>query len=182
MLVADPLDRMDGLRQAIEPDVRRLVATQLGVGPEELTPTVSLTDDLAADSLDVVELELALEEELGISLAQDALASVRTYAQLVDAVAAAPAAAAARPPAQPPVPARTRVCARGEGKGRIERSGPLTPYEVEILIEDLRRAGAGARLEIELPAGVDERQLAAAHARLAPLAARGVELSIRRGA
>ena len=43
----------------VEPRVRRVVAEQLGVNVEELTPEVSLTDDLAADSLDLLELTLA---------------------------------------------------------------------------------------------------------------------------
>jgi len=40
--------------QPVEPRVQRVVAAHLGVGPEELTPDVSLADDLAADSLDLV--------------------------------------------------------------------------------------------------------------------------------
>jgi len=55
------------MEMGLEETVRRMVASQLGVTPEALAPDVSLTDDLAADSLDLVELTLALEEELGLT-------------------------------------------------------------------------------------------------------------------
>src|SRR3989442_1643975 len=66
----------------VEPRVRRVVAEQLGVNTEELTPDVSLTDDLAADSLDLLELTLALEAEFGIVVSESALERVRTYGDL----------------------------------------------------------------------------------------------------
>src|SRR5204862_24296 len=66
----------------VEPRVRRVVAEQLGVNVEELTPDVSLTDDLAADSLDLLELTLALEAEFGIVVSESALERVRTYGDL----------------------------------------------------------------------------------------------------
>src|SRR5262249_61443420 len=70
----------------VEPRVRRLVADHLGVGTEELTRDVSLADELAVDSLDLVELALALEAEFGISLSEATLDQVRTYGELADAV------------------------------------------------------------------------------------------------
>src|SRR5882724_10343192 len=62
----------------VEPRVRRVVAEQLGVNIEELTPDVSLTDDLAADSLDLLELTLALETEFGVVVSESALERVRS--------------------------------------------------------------------------------------------------------
>jgi acyl carrier protein len=185
MSSADVMDRpIDDLRAAIEPGIRRLVAEQLGVSPEDLTRDVSLTEDLAADSLDVVELGLALEAEFPIALSQRSLASVRTYAELVDAVAASLVArrGTARRAAGPPLFTRTRVVPPAGASGSFERSGALTPYAVEILVEDALRAGPGARLEMEVPADTDEDHVAATRARLAPLAARGVEVSVRRRA
>src|SRR3989449_479577 len=73
----------------IEPRLRGVVAERLGVGPEELRPDVSLTDDLAADSLDLIDLGLALEAECGVVLRRRALESVRTYGDLLAAVAGA---------------------------------------------------------------------------------------------
>jgi len=48
---------------SIEDRVKKIVIEQLGVKEEEVTPTASFVDDLGADSLDTVELVMALEEE-----------------------------------------------------------------------------------------------------------------------
>ena len=48
--------------------VRAIIAEQLGVKIEEVTDTASFVDDLGADSLDTVELVMALEEEFGIEI------------------------------------------------------------------------------------------------------------------
>jgi acyl carrier protein len=46
--------------------VRKIIATRLGVGVEAVRPGVDIVADLGADSLDVVEIVMAVEEELGI--------------------------------------------------------------------------------------------------------------------
>ena len=48
--------------------VKQIIAEQLGVKIEEVTDTASFVDDLGADSLDTVELVMALEEEFGIEI------------------------------------------------------------------------------------------------------------------
>ena len=48
--------------------VKSIIAEQLGVKAEEVTDTASFVDDLGADSLDTVELVMALEEEFGIEI------------------------------------------------------------------------------------------------------------------
>ena len=48
--------------------VKSIIAEQLGVKPEEVTPEASFIDDLGADSLDTVELVMALEEEFSIEI------------------------------------------------------------------------------------------------------------------
>lgn len=48
--------------------VRSIIAEQLGVKVEEVTDNASFVDDLGADSLDTVELVMALEEEFGIEI------------------------------------------------------------------------------------------------------------------
>ena len=48
--------------------VKAIIAEQLGVKPEEVTPEASFVEDLGADSLDTVELVMALEEEFGIEI------------------------------------------------------------------------------------------------------------------
>ena len=53
---------------AADEKVKAIIAEQLGVKPEEVTPDASFIDDLGADSLDTVELVMALEEEFGIEI------------------------------------------------------------------------------------------------------------------
>ena len=65
--------------------MRRVVADTLGVGLEDLLREASLRDDLAADSLDLVELALALEAKFGISVPERVLDWVRSYGDLVEA-------------------------------------------------------------------------------------------------
>ena len=55
----------------IEQRVVKVVADQLGVEVSEVTPEASFTDDLGADSLDAVELIMALEEEFGEEIEDD---------------------------------------------------------------------------------------------------------------
>ena len=53
---------------AAEEKIKSIIAEQLGVKAEEVTPEASFIDDLGADSLDTVELIMALEEEFGIEI------------------------------------------------------------------------------------------------------------------
>ena len=53
---------------AVEEKVKSIIAEQLGVKSEEVTPGASFIDDLGADSLDTVELVMALEEEFSIEI------------------------------------------------------------------------------------------------------------------
>lgn len=53
---------------AVGDKVKSIIAEQLGVKIEEVTPQASFIDDLGADSLDTVELVMALEEEFGIEI------------------------------------------------------------------------------------------------------------------
>lgn len=73
---------------AIEPVVHRTVADVLGVAAGDVLPGVSLVDDLAADSLDVLDLVLALESEFDLRVPDEALGNVRTYGDLLRVVAA----------------------------------------------------------------------------------------------
>ena len=54
--------------EGIEERVRKVVEEQLSVGPDQITREASFIDDLGADSLDTVELVMALEEEFGIEI------------------------------------------------------------------------------------------------------------------
>jgi acyl carrier protein len=70
----------------MEPEVRRVVAEVLGVTLTELAPAVSLVDDLAADSLDLVEIGLGLEATIGVSIPDPVLERIRTYGDLLAAL------------------------------------------------------------------------------------------------
>ena len=53
---------------AVAEKIKSIIAEQLGVKPEEVTPEASFIDDLGADSLDTVELIMALEEEFSVEI------------------------------------------------------------------------------------------------------------------
>ena len=53
---------------SVEDKVRNIIVEQLGVEADEVTPEASFTDDLGADSLDIVELVMAFEEEFVIEI------------------------------------------------------------------------------------------------------------------
>ena len=52
----------------IEEKVKDIIVEQLGVNPEQVTPQASFIEDLGADSLDIVELVMAFEEEFGVEV------------------------------------------------------------------------------------------------------------------
>jgi acyl carrier protein len=167
----------------VEPSVRRVVADRLGVGSEELALEVSLTDELAADSLDLMDVAVALESEWAIVIPDRTLQAVRTYGDLVDAVTSRLVEDAAPGDAAPaPVPfAWTRIVPAEDGPGGpIERSGELTPYAIELLADDARRAGPGARVEMEFAARSDAPGPTAALHRFGRLSGRAVAVSVRR--
>ena len=53
---------------SVEERVKHIIVEQLGVDEEEVKPEAKFVDDLGADSLDVVELVMALEEEFGLEI------------------------------------------------------------------------------------------------------------------
>jgi len=166
-------------QEVLEPRVRRLVADHLGVAREELAPEVSLVDDLAADSLDLLEVALALEAEFDIVIPERTVDEVRTYGDLVDAVTAR----VAGPPHLGAMPAlvRTRLVPAGsESRGSLERVGWLTPYARQTISDDAVRAGRGARLEITVSAIADEDAVARVREQFAWLGERGVRVSVGR--
>lgn len=68
--------------------VTTIVGDQLGVDTPSLVPEANLLDDLGADSLDVVELVMALEEEFGIEVPDDDVENIRTIGDIVTYVSA----------------------------------------------------------------------------------------------
>jgi len=163
---------------AFEPRVRRAVAENLGVGLDELTPEVSLTDDLAADSLDVLELALALESEFAINIPERVLEEVRTYGELVRATLAL--VDERRAADAEPVLFRARVVPAGSRSGAFERAGWLTPYAAEMIVEDALHAGRGAQLSVTIAANADSAEVAQVKTRLERLRGRGIAVSVSR--
>ncbi len=67
----------------IEARVKEIIAQQLDVSPEKLVPSASFTDDLKADSLAVVELVLALEEEFKIEIPDEDTEKIKTVGDAI---------------------------------------------------------------------------------------------------
>ena len=70
----------------IEERVKKIIAEQLGVNENEITNESSFVDDLGADSLDTVELVMALEEEFSTEIPDDDAEKITTVQQAVDYV------------------------------------------------------------------------------------------------
>ncbi len=62
----------------IEQKVKNIIADQLGVGEEEIKPTSSFIEDLGADSLDIVELVMAMEEEFEVEIPDEEAENIKT--------------------------------------------------------------------------------------------------------
>ena len=63
---------------AVEDKIREIIVEQLGVSPEEVVPEASFIDDLGADSLDIVELVMAIEEEFALEIPDDDAEKIQT--------------------------------------------------------------------------------------------------------
>ena len=64
--------------------VRKIVCEQLGASEEAVTPEASFVDDLGADSLDTVELVMALEEEFECEIPDEEAENISTVQQAID--------------------------------------------------------------------------------------------------
>ncbi len=62
--------------------IKSIVSDQLGVEPADVTKDASILDDLGADSLDVVELVMTLEEAFNIEVPDDAVEEMRTIGDI----------------------------------------------------------------------------------------------------
>ena len=72
------------MADTVEERVKKIVVEQLGVKDEEVNTTSSFVDDLGADSLDTVELVMALEEEFETNIPDEEAEKITTIQQAVD--------------------------------------------------------------------------------------------------
>jgi len=73
---------------SVEERVKKIVVEQLGVSEDQVTPDASFVDDLGADSLDTVELVMALEEEFDAEIPDDEAEKITTVKQAVEFIQA----------------------------------------------------------------------------------------------
>ncbi len=64
--------------------VKEVIVEQLNVSPEEVKPEANFVEDLGADSLDVVEMIMALEERFGIEIPDSEAENIKTVQDVVD--------------------------------------------------------------------------------------------------
>jgi acyl carrier protein len=172
---------LDGVAQR----VRALMADHLGVGTEDLGADVSLRDDLAADSLDLLEVSVALEDDLGIDLPEKVLSEVRTVGELIEATLALARTrrtelARTEAPTEPIQVSARVIPIAGSGRPTLERNEWLTPYVIEAIVDDALHAGRGARLEVSLAASAPAAEVARIAERFQMLSRRGIDVQIRR--
>jgi acyl carrier protein len=74
--------------EQVEPKVKKIIAEQLGVNEDEIQNSSSFVDDLGADSLDTVELVMALEEEFQKEIPDEDAEKITTVQQAIDYITA----------------------------------------------------------------------------------------------
>ena len=83
-----PVTRKGNLMETIEQRVKKIVAEQLGVNESDVKSESTFVDDLGADSLDTVELVMALEEEFECEIPDEQAEKITTVQQAVDFILA----------------------------------------------------------------------------------------------
>jgi len=72
----------------IEAKVKKIISEQLGVPEADVKPAASFVNDLGADSLDTVELVMALEEEFGVEIPDEDAEKIATVQNAIDYITA----------------------------------------------------------------------------------------------
>ena len=72
------------MASSVEDKVKQIIVEQLGVEESEVTPTASFIDDLGADSLDTVELVMALEEGFGMEIPDEDAEKITTVKDAIN--------------------------------------------------------------------------------------------------
>ena len=71
-------------KEEIFDKLKELVVDQLGVEEDEVTMEASMQDDLGADSLDLVDMVMSVEEEFGVKVADEDLENIKTVGDIVN--------------------------------------------------------------------------------------------------
>ena len=72
------------MEKSVERRVIEIIVEQLGVGEDEVTPEASFIDDLGADSLDLVELIMAMEEEFSLEISDEEAEKIQTVQDVIN--------------------------------------------------------------------------------------------------
>jgi len=73
---------MGGSEMVLE-RVREIISSQFGIDEDQITEDTDIIDDLGADSLDVMEMMMGLEDEFSLSISEDTVSSLRTVGDVV---------------------------------------------------------------------------------------------------
>ncbi|MBO4707090.1 MAG: acyl carrier protein [Elusimicrobiaceae bacterium] len=74
--------------KSVEERVKNIIVEQLRVEPEQVKPEAQFVNDLGADSLDTVELIMALEEEFGVEIPDEQAEKIKTVGEAIDHIKA----------------------------------------------------------------------------------------------
>ena len=72
------------MADGLEDRLRQIVVDQLGVHPDQVNRNASFVDDLGADSLDMVELIMAFEDETGVAISEEDAEKLTTFGKVLD--------------------------------------------------------------------------------------------------
>jgi acyl carrier protein len=76
------------MAKPVEERVKEIICEQLGVEEDDVTPTAKFIEDLGADSLDTVELVMALEEEFDTEIPDEQAEKIQTVGQAIEYITA----------------------------------------------------------------------------------------------
>ena len=66
--------------------LKSIIAEVLNLDPDEITPESTFTDDLGADSLDIAQIIMSIEDEFDIEIPEDVMESIQTVGEACDAI------------------------------------------------------------------------------------------------
>jgi acyl carrier protein len=84
--MSEPTKSPDGNREKVRAEVVDIISNRLGVGKEQITDATTFQEDLGADSLDVVELVMELEEKFKIQIPDEEAEKIKTVGAAVEYV------------------------------------------------------------------------------------------------